>query len=211
MLRTRFLLRIRPRPIIFQNASRCVSNRRQRLLHQNIHEERFRNARPLVPHAVGERFQNMGSDRKFKVSAVAVALLAVAFYFYNSKTVPITGRRQFNYLSDEMVARVHRRDAEMVIREVQRQGGHFLSEWDPRTILVKRVMKRLIPLSGLQDLDWEVHVIADSSKLLVCGFVKGQLLTNWRQKQKRQMPLFSQEAKYSYTAAFSTSPVAKTH
>lgn len=121
----------------------------------------------------------MGSDRKFKVSAVAIVFLAVGFYFYNSKKVPITGRRQFNYLSDEIVARAHRMDAEMVIREVQRQGGHFLSEWDPRTILVKRVMKRLIPLSGLQDLDWEVHVIADSSKLSACAFCEGTIANQW--------------------------------
>lgn len=41
-----------------------------------------------------------------------------------------------------------------------------MSDWDPRTIQVKRVMKRLIPVSGMNNLDWEVRVIADSRKFL---------------------------------------------
>jgi len=90
----------------------------------------------------------------------------VAFYLYNSQTVPVTGRRRFNFLSDKLVAKAHERAAEAVIRQVQDQGGHFLSDWDPRAMLVRRVMKRLIPVSGMTDLDWEIHVISDNRALL---------------------------------------------
>jgi hypothetical protein len=88
---------------------------------------------------------------------------AVAFYLYNSQTVPVTGRRRFNFLSDKMVEFAHSRVADEVIQSVEQAGGHFLSDWDPRTILVKRVMKKLIPVSGLPDLNWEIRVIADDS------------------------------------------------
>jgi hypothetical protein len=96
---------------------------------------------------------------------VATVVAAVGFYFYNSQTVPVTGRRRFNFLSDSMVARAHSKAAAQIIEQVRAQGGHFLSEWDPRTILVRRVMKRLIPVSGMTDLNWEIFVIADSRML----------------------------------------------
>lgn len=88
---------------------------------------------------------------------------AIAFYVYNSQTVPVTGRRRFNFLSDKLVEQAHSRAADAIIQAVEQQGGHFLSDWDPRTMLVKRVMKRLIPVSGLPDLNWEIRVIADNS------------------------------------------------
>lgn len=91
---------------------------------------------------------------------------ATAFYLYNSQTVPVTGRRRFNFLSDTLVAQAYSRAADAIVRQVEEQGGHFLSDWDPRTIQVKRVMKRLIPVSGMNNLDWEVRVIADSRKFL---------------------------------------------
>jgi predicted Zn-dependent protease len=49
----------------------------------------------------------------------------------------------------------------MVMYELERQGGRLLPEWDPRTKMVKRVMAKLIPFSGLADENWEVYVIDD--------------------------------------------------
>ena len=124
--------------------------------------DHLRNARPLVPHVIARRFSNAGRSRNSQAFVVACVIAAVAFYLYNSQTVPVTGRRRFNFLSDKLVAQAHVRAADAVIRQVQEQGGHFLSDWDPRTMLVKRVMKRLIPVSGITDLDWEIRVIADN-------------------------------------------------
>lgn len=40
--------------------------------------------------------------------------------------------------------------------------GKFLPDWDPRVRKVKDVLQRLLPYAqheGLENLDWEVHVI----------------------------------------------------
>lgn len=123
----------------------------------------LRQARPLVPDVFANKFTSAGSSRSSRTVVVLAVVGAVSFYLYNSQTVPVTGRRRFNFLSDRLVERAHASAAEAVIRSVQEQGGHFLSDWDPRTMLVKRVMRRLIPVSGLPGLDWEVRVIADNS------------------------------------------------
>lgn len=44
----------------------------------------------------------------------------------------------------------------MIMRE---EGERILPEWDRRVRMVKRVMERLIPASGVSDVAWEVHVI----------------------------------------------------
>ncbi|KAI5462457.1 peptidase family M48-domain-containing protein [Mariannaea sp. PMI_226] len=124
--------------------------------------ERLRNAKPLVPNRAARRFQTAGSSRNSKLFVVGTVLAAVGFYLYNSQTVPVTGRRRFNFLSDAMVARAHSKAAGQIIEQVKQQGGHFLSDWDPRTMIVKRVMKRLIPVSGMTDLNWEIFVISDN-------------------------------------------------
>jgi hypothetical protein len=143
--------------------SQCRS-RLQRHSEQDM-QERLQAARPLVPHTAARRFTQAGSSRNSRLTVIATVVAAIGFYFYNSQTVPVTGRRRFNFLSDSMVARAHSKAAAQIIEQVRAQGGHFLSEWDPRTILVRRVMKRLIPVSGMTDLNWEIFVIADSRML----------------------------------------------
>ncbi|KAK1253577.1 hypothetical protein MKX07_001654 [Trichoderma sp. CBMAI-0711] len=134
---------------------------KRRFYHEDAHE-RLRNAKPLVPNTVASRLSRAGSSRNSRAVVIASVVAAVAFYLYNSQTSPVTGRRRFNFLSDALVAQAYSRAAEAIVRQVEEQGGHFLSNWDPRTMLVQRVMKRLIPVSGMEDLDWEVRVIADS-------------------------------------------------
>lgn len=141
------------------------SARNNRPYHQDSHE-RLRSAKPLVSNALAGKFTNAGTGRNSRILVVATVAAATAFYLYNSQTVPVTGRRRFNFLSDTLVAQAYSRAADAIVRQVEEQGGHFLSDWDPRTIQVKRVMKRLIPVSGMNNLDWEVRVIADSRKFL---------------------------------------------
>lgn len=86
---------------------------------------------------------------------------AVAFYFSNVQTVPVSGRRRFNCFSDESVEAASEAQVKRLIWEVERSGGRFLSDWDPRMAMVKRVMKRLIPVSGMENADWEIRVIDD--------------------------------------------------
>lgn len=151
-----------PRPAIV--ARRHLSHTRPRLVPPpDDRFRRLRHARPLVPNAVADRFARAGRGRNSRALVVVCVAAAVAFYLCNSQTVPVTGRRRFNFLSDGLVARMYARSADAVAREVLEQGGHFLSEWDPRTMAVRRVMRRLIPVSGMADLDWEICVIADNS------------------------------------------------
>ncbi|KAG5984674.1 hypothetical protein E4U55_003754 [Claviceps digitariae] len=90
-----------------------------------------------------------------------VMLSAVAFYLYNSQVAPLTGRRRFNFLSDKYVQYISASMSDKTAQQVRDKGKYFLSDRDPRTIIVKRVMRNLIRVSGLSDLNWEVRVIAD--------------------------------------------------
>lgn len=106
------------------------------------------------------------SSRLFVAGCVGAA---VAFYVLNTQTVPVTGRRRFNFLSDEVVIFSQGDAVGGVIAQVHEQGGRVLPENDSRTLLVKRVLDRLIPVSGLKDLNWEIFVIDDDSEcLLAC-------------------------------------------
>lgn len=141
--------------------SRNLSTTPHRRIDYNRHERGLANARPLIPNTIAKRFSTAGTSRHSKAFTAAVVVAAIAFYFYNSQMVPVTGRRRFNYLSDELIERLHRGDAAALIKEIQRQGGRFLSDRDPRTIAVKTVMRRLIPVSGMGNVKWEIYVIAD--------------------------------------------------
>ncbi|KAK2590758.1 metalloendopeptidase [Conoideocrella luteorostrata] len=158
---TQFAPSFLPTSKILQRSGARYLSQTPRLSSQNPYE-RLQNARPLVPNAVAQKFTSTGRSRNTQTVVVVAVVGAIAFYFFNSQTVPVTGRRRFNFLSDKLVERAYSRAAEGVIESVEDQGGHFLSDWDPRTIIVKRVMKRLIPVSGLPDLNWEIRVIADN-------------------------------------------------
>lgn len=94
---------------------------------------------------------------------VVACLGAVLFYFSTSQRVPVTGRRRFSFLSDGFVEYMYADIGDDVVQMVHDEGGHFLPDWDPRTTLVKRVMRKLIPVSGLPDLNWEISVVANNS------------------------------------------------
>lgn len=115
-------------------------------------------ARPLVTNSGMGRFVRSPSTHTVALLAAAAA---VVFYLYNIQTVPVSGRRRFNCYSNSTVEAVGEQQVKHVIYDVERQGGRFLSDWDPRTQMVKRVMRRLIPVSGMEDSNWQVWVIDD--------------------------------------------------
>lgn len=85
------------------------------------------------------------------------------FYVYNLEQVPITGRRRFNILSPE-------RERELVSdgayqETLQQYRGKVLPRDHPYTQLVARIVTRLLPaVQGLDQGDWQVHVIDDDSQ-----------------------------------------------
>lgn len=122
------------------------------------HQSGIANAKPLVS---GDQLRRaVRSPSTYAVVVVAVAA-ALIFYFANLETVPVSGRTRFNCYSADSVREVGETQAKMVRYEVERQGGRFLPDWDPRTRMVRRVMDRLIPFSGMADEKWEVCVIED--------------------------------------------------
>jgi hypothetical protein len=89
-----------------------------------------------------------------------IAIIAVGsgtiFYFSNLEEVPVSGRKRFNCYSDATVEAEGYRMYRMIMQENQDQ---VLPSWDRRSKMVARVMDRLIPASGLTNVEWEVHVI----------------------------------------------------
>ncbi|KAK2000264.1 peptidase family M48 [Colletotrichum falcatum] len=127
-----------------------------------LQEYRLRTARPLVTVEGLKRF----SKSRFTHVAVAVLCLSFAgFIYYNIQTVPVSGRRRFNCYSEASINRLSDKQFKLVIDEIESQGGRFLPSWDPRSQMVARVMRRLIPVSGLGGQEWEVRVIDDPHTL----------------------------------------------
>ena len=123
---------------------------------------RLSQAQPLISSG---RLRKVARSPSLHTIVALSVLGAVAFYFSNIQTVPVSGRRRFNCYSDATVESLSDQQVKRIEYEVERQGGRFLSDWDWRTIMVKRVMKRLIPVSGMGDADWEVRVIDDPGML----------------------------------------------
>ena len=123
--------------------------------------ERLRRARPLLSDPSADRFVNAGRSTSSRAFVIACVAAAVAFYFFNSQTVPGTGRRRFNFLSDWFVERLGRRGAEEVVQDIREQGGRFIPERDRRFLRIKSVMARLVPVSGMADEDWKIMLIDD--------------------------------------------------
>ncbi len=121
-------------------------------------DPRILNARPLVN--VGRVIR---SPRTHTIVVLAVAG-ALIFYFSNIEVVPVSGRRRFNCFSDETVRELAELQFRHTLAEIEAQGGRFLPDWDGRTLMVRRVMRRLIPVSGMDGDDWEVRVIDDPSR-----------------------------------------------
>jgi len=94
---------------------------------------------------------------------VAVILTSGGIWFYvsNLEEVPVSHRRRFNIYRPEDVEGEGMRMYQQIMQEYR---GAILPEWDRRTKMVHRVMKRLITANGLENVDWEVYVIASDEK-----------------------------------------------
>jgi metalloendopeptidase OMA1, mitochondrial len=86
------------------------------------------------------------------------------FYVYNLETVPITGRRRFNCLSQSAEkALLGDSGYQQVLQEFQ---GKILPENHPYTQQVARVVERLLPSAGnLAGDQWVVHVIDEPKEM----------------------------------------------
>jgi hypothetical protein len=154
----RILSRPNPRLPIVPQGFRQASHfprppRGSRIAPEDWHLYRQRNARPLITNdQIGHAFRSP----QFKYITIISVGGAIIFYAVNLEEVPVSGRKRFNCYSEASVEK----EGQLMFKQILAENGNaILPDWDSRTKMVRRVMNRLIPASGLTDVDWEVYVI----------------------------------------------------
>jgi len=127
-------------------------------IHYKYDPEAARRGRPLI---TTQQIWNAARSPSTKVIAIIAVGSGTIFYFSNLEEVPVSGRKRFNCYSDATVEAEGNRMYRMIMQENQDQ---ILPSWDGRSEMVARVMDRLIPASGLTNVEWEVHVIDSPGK-----------------------------------------------
>ena len=101
-------------------------------------------------------FTRWSQRPSFYAEVGGLGVAAGGFYVYNLETVPVSGRRRFNIFGPDYERKLSQGETQQILQQF---GGKLLTDFDPRTRQVKRVINRLIPVCGLADLDWEVYVV----------------------------------------------------
>ena len=125
----------------------------------------------------------------------------------NMETVPVSGRRRFNWVSPDKEEQLGLQQFHQVVQQFR---GQILPAWHPNTKMVQRVLDRLIPASGLANQAWEVYVIDDPSQMnafVIPGLVVPQERGAAMQHQANM--IYSGE-RYSFSVASSQSVLART-
>ena len=102
------------------------------------------------------------SSPAFRYGVGASGVGTVGFIGYNIETVPVSGRRRFNWVSPAQEEEMGKQQYGQILQEFR---GKILPRWHPHTMMVHRVLDRLIPASGLEGQEWEVHVIDDKEQM----------------------------------------------
>ncbi|KAF2498004.1 hypothetical protein BU16DRAFT_559721 [Lophium mytilinum] len=122
----------------------------------------YRQQRPARPQyqrfqgGSGNIWQRWAARPTFYREVGGLTTVAGGFYVFNLETVPVSGRRRFNCISSEWEKSQGEAGYQQILQEY---SGRILPEWHPATQQVRRVLERLIPQSGLEGEEWEVHVI----------------------------------------------------
>ena len=101
-----------------------------------------------------------------------VVIGGVIFYVYNLETVPISGRRRFNWISQEQEEKLAAGEYEQQLRELK---GRLLPQGHPYVQLCARVVNRLVQANGLGDQKWTLHVVQDDSQTNAFVMPGGQI------------------------------------
>lgn len=89
---------------------------------------------------------------------VIIGLGISGVYFYNTDVVSETGRRRFIIVSPQQELMFGEEGYREALAEAR---GKILPDYHPLTMMVDRVLQRLIPQAPIQGADWKVHVIKD--------------------------------------------------
>lgn len=102
------------------------------------------------------------TSRYFYYQVGGLGVLAGGFYVSNLETVPISGRRRFNFVSPEQEREMAEYQYQALMKEFE---PGVLPQWDPRVLRVKRVLSHL--LNGLSKLEEEGHLTKGDEKATV--------------------------------------------
>jgi hypothetical protein len=107
--------------------------------------DEVRRAKPLISK---EQIRNRFTRPRTKLLFIVLGVGGVYFYVSNLETVPVSKRRRFNCYSEESVEAEGQMMYKMIMQD---NRDSILPAWDPRTKMVERVMTKLIPASGLEN------------------------------------------------------------
>ena len=97
------------------------------------------------------------SPRKIQL-LVGGCVVSTVIYAYGREEVPITGRRRWNLISPDFVKELVAGGKEQVVEQYR---GQILPRNHPISQQAEKILKRLIPASGLINEKWEIRVIDD--------------------------------------------------
>jgi hypothetical protein len=84
-------------------------------------------------------------------------------YYVCQELVPISERWSFNFLPKSL-SQTSSSDCASVLKDRNIWAIQILPDHDEDTIFTKALLQRLLPVSGLEHLDWEVYVVLDPGK-----------------------------------------------
>lgn len=134
-------------------------------------------------------FQRWAASPSFYYQVGGLAVVGGGFYTYNLETVPVSGRRRFNFISPELEESLSKDQCAQILQEYR---GRILPEHAPQARKVRQILERygslkslwiyvntdwpdgrLIPASGLQSLNWEVFVVQseEANAFVIPGYV----------------------------------------
>ena len=103
-------------------------------------------------------YQRLLNEPAFRYALGITGVGVGIFYVSNLEEVPVSGRRRFNFISPKFEEWISAGSFEQVTKEYR---GSILPPDHPYSVKVNNVLRRLIPASGLEHLNWEVRVIDD--------------------------------------------------
>ena len=123
-----------------------------------------RSQRPQYNH-----FNNVQSTRylwqtnqRFRIGVGIATGATIIFIASNIEKVPVSGRWRFNWVSARYEEEMGKQQYQQLMQAYQRD---ILPDWHPDVKMVRKVLQRLTPNSGLEGQEWEVHVINDPEEM----------------------------------------------
>ncbi|KAG5363428.1 Mitochondrial metalloendopeptidase OMA1 [Yarrowia sp. B02] len=88
--------------------------------------------------------------------AGAVGALGLAFYVTHLEKAPVTGRTRFMCISESLERQIGDSEFEQQLQEFK---PYLLPDNSPTVQRVKNIMRRIIAVSGIKDVEWRVFVV----------------------------------------------------